>query len=277
MRRKRRRITKTKSRFQLLSFLAGLPPRSRLTSKKKEKETRWLSEVSAVTLQQSLHNLSRAFTNFFEDRAEHPSFKSKRAGQTARYVGGAFDLWEEKPAGKTKLRLAKMDGLVRVRFSRDLPSSPSSCTVTKNAAGQYHVCLVCTERVETLPRVKEDLKFVGVDLGLEHIAITSDGRKWGNPRWLEKEYGRLRRGQKKLSQKEKGSNNQKRQRRRRVAKIHQRIRDRRKDFIGKLTTCLVEENDVIVVEDLACRKHATERQPRPFSRAGGVAHDPLAP
>ena len=160
--------TKTKAYYQDEESVSAAELSRRLTSKKKEKETRWLSEVSAVTLQQSLHNLSQAFTNFFEERAEYPSFKSKRAGQTARYVGGAFDLREEKSTGKTKLRLAKMNGLVRVRFSRDLPSSPSSCTVTKNPSGQYHVCLVCTERVETLPRVKEDLKFVGRSGGRAH-------------------------------------------------------------------------------------------------------------
>lgn len=240
----------------------------RLTEKKREEETQWLQEVSAVPLQQSLRNLNQAFTNFFEGRAEYPSFKSKkRSNQTARYVGSAFDLREEKETGKTKLRLSKMPGLIRVNFSRGLPSSPSSCTVTKNSAGQYHVCFVCTEEVETLPKVKEDLKFVGVDLGLNHITVTSDGQKWGNPRWYEEEYHNLRRQQKKLSRKEKGSNNWERQRKK-VARIHQRIQDRRKDFIEKLSTHLVKENDVIVVETLAVKNM---QQNRHLSRAIGSA------
>ncbi len=117
----------------------------------------------------------------------------------------------------------------------------------KNAAGQYHVCFVCTEEVRRLPRVNGeggDLEFVGVDLGIESLAVLSTGEKVGNPRWFENEYKRLRREQQKLSRKEKGSNNWERQRKR-VAKVHQRIQDRRRDFIEKLTTRLVEKFDVI--------------------------------
>ncbi|MCS4191786.1 transposase [Salinibacter ruber] len=90
----------------------------------KKEKTEWLSEVSAVTLQQSLLNLNRASTNFFEGLAEHPSFKSKKAGQTARYVGTAFEIREEN--GKRKLRLSKMPGLIRIRWPRELPPEPSS-------------------------------------------------------------------------------------------------------------------------------------------------------
>ncbi|WP_112903255.1 RNA-guided endonuclease InsQ/TnpB family protein [Salinibacter ruber] len=245
--------TKTKAYYQDEESLSFTDLSSRLTSKKKEEETEWLSEVSAVTLQQSLRNLNQAFTNFFEGRAEYPSFKSKKAGQTARYVGTAFDIREEN--GKRKLRLSKMPGLINIRWSRELPSKPSSCTVTKNAAGQYHVCFVCTEEVCQLPRVNGedgDLEFVGVDLGIESLVTLSTGEKAGNPRWFENKYDRLRREQQKLSRKEKGSNNWERQRKR-VAKIHQRIQDRRKDFIEKLTTRLVENFDVIVVEDLSVK------------------------
>jgi putative transposase len=245
--------TKTKAYYQDEESLSFTDLSGRLTSKKKEEETEWLSEVSAVTLQQSLRNLNQAFTNFFEGRAEYPSFKSKKGDQTARYVGTAFDIREEN--GKRKLRLSKMPGLIRIRWSRGLPSEPSSCTVTKNAAGQYHVCFVCTEEVQTLPRVNGengDLEFVGVDLGIESLVTLSTGEKVGNPRWFENEYERLRREQQKLSHKEKGSNNWERQRKR-VAKVHQRIQDRRKDFIEKLTTRLVEKFDVIVVEDLSVK------------------------
>ena len=250
--------TKTKAYYQDEESLSFTDLSSRLTSKKKEMETKWLSEVSAVMLQQSLRNLNQAFTNFFEGRAEYPSFKSKKGDQTARYVGTAFDLREDtsnSSSGKRKLRLSKMPGLINVRWSRELPSKPSSCTVTKNAAGQYHVCFVCTEEVELLPRVNGeggDLEFVGVDLGIESLVTLSTGEKVGNPRWFENEYKRLRREQQKLSRKEKGSHNWERQRKR-VAKVHQRIQDRRKDFIEKLTTRLVENFDVIVVEDLSVK------------------------
>jgi len=108
----------------------------------------------------------------------------------------------------------------------------------KNAAGQYHVCFVCKEEADLLPRVNGeggDLEFVGVDLGIESLVTLSTGEKVGNPRWFESEQERLRREQQKLSRKDKGSNNWERQRKR-VAKVHQRIQDRRKDFIEKLTT-----------------------------------------
>ena len=242
--------TKTKAYYQDEESLSFTDLSSRLTSKKKEEETEWLSNVSAVTLQQSLRNLNQAFTNFFEDRAEYPSYKSKHGDQTARYVGTAFDLREEN--GRWKLFLSKMPGLINIRWSRDLPSEPSSCTVTKNAAGQYHVCFVCTEKIETLPRTKGGPNFVGVDLGIESLVTLSTGEKAGNPRWYENEHKRLRKEQQKLSRKEKGSHNWKRQKKR-VAKVHQRIQDRRKDFIEKLTTRLVENFDVIVVEDLSVK------------------------
>ena len=261
--------TKTKAYYQDEESLSFTDLSSRLTSKKKEEETEWLSEVSAVTLQQSLRNLNQAFTNFFEGRAEYPSFKSKKGDQTARYVGTAFDIREEN--GKRKLRLSKMPGLMNIRWSRELPSKPSSCTVTKNAAGQYHVCFVCTEEVKLLPRVNGedgDLKPVGVDLGIESLVTLSTGEKVGNPRWFENEYERLRREQQKLSRKEKGSNNWERQRKR-VAKVHQRIQDRRKDFIEKLTTRLVENFDVIVVEDLSVKNmQQNENLARHIGQAG---------
>ena len=250
--------TKTKAYYQDEESLSFTDLSARLTSKKKKEETEWLSEVSAVTLQQSLRNLNQAFTNFFEGRAEYPSFKSKHGDQTARYVGTAFDIREDtsnSSNGKQKLFLSKMPGLINIRWSRELPSEPSSCTVTKNAAGQYHVCLVCTEEIQTLPRANgedDDLRFVGVDLGIESLTVLSTGEKVGNPRWFENEYERLRREQQKLSRKEKGSNNWERQRKR-VAKVHQRIQDRRKDFIEKLTTRLVENFDVIVIEDLSVK------------------------
>ena len=250
--------TKTKAYYQDEDSIGFADLSRRLTQQKKSEETEWLQEVSAVTLQQSLRNLNQAFTNFFEGRAEYPSFKSKRGDQTARYVGTAFDIREEN--GKRKLHLSKMPGLINIRWSRELPSEPSSCTVTKNAAGQYHVCFVCTEEAHLLPRVNgedSDLAFVGLDLGIESLAVLSTGEKVGNPRWFENEYKRLRREQQKLSRKEKKgpngpSNNWKRQRKR-VAKVHQRIQDRRKDFIDKLTTRLVENFDVIVVENLSVK------------------------
>lgn len=220
----------------------------RMTKLKKQEETEWLSEASAVTLQQSLRNLDRAFTNFFEGRAGYPSFKRKHGRQTARYVGTAFDVREDE-SGKAKLRLSKMPGLIRVNWPRDMEEVPSSCTVTKDPSGRYHVCFSVDKEIDPFPPRN---KAGGIDLGITDVVTTSDGWKSGNPRPLKKAQKRLRREQQKLSRKEKGSKNWKRQKQR-VAKAHAKVADTRRDFQQKLTTKLVREYDVLSVETLAVK------------------------
>lgn len=193
----------------------------RLTKLKKDEDHKWLKEVSAVVLQQSLRNLEQAFTNFFEGRAGYPSFKRKHGRQSARYVGTAFDLRETEHG--RKLRLSKMPGLLKVNWSRAMPKTPSSCTVTRDPAGRYHVCFAVKREIDDLPRTKQT---VGIDLGLTDVVVTSDGWKSGNPRYLQKSE-------------------------RRVAKAHAKVADQRRDWINKLTTKLVEEYDLIVCETLA--------------------------
>lgn len=217
----------------------------RLTKLKKDEDHEWLQEVSAVVLQQSLRNLERAFTNFFEGRAEYPSFKRKHGRQSARYVGTAFDL-KETEHGR-KLRLSKMPALLKVNWSRAMPETPTSCTITRDPAGRYHVCFAVKRETDELPKTKQT---VGIDLGLTDVVVTSDGWKSGNPHYLQKSERRLRREQQKLSRKEKGSNNWERQKRR-VAKAHAKLADQRRDWINKLTMKLVEEYDLIVCETLA--------------------------
>lgn len=230
-----------------------------LTALKKDKETEWLGEVSAVTLQQSLRNLDTSFTNFFEGRAQYPRFKSKkRSKQAARYVGTAFAVKEGK------LQLAKVPGRVRVRWSRELPSEPTSCTVTLDPSGRYHVSFACAERIEPLPTTT---KSVGLDLGLTHFVTTSDGEKVDNPRFLEQSYRKLRRAQKKLSRKQKGSNGREKQRRK-FARIHAKIEDQRRDFLHKLSTRLIRENGMVVCESLAVVNMVKNRS---LSRAIGQA------
>lgn len=219
-----------------------------MTKLKRQEETEWLSEVSAVILQQSLRNLETAFTNFFEGRAQYPRFKRKHGKQAARYVGTAFDVREDE-SGKAKLKLAKMPGLIRIRWSRPMKAVPSSCTVTKDAAGRYHVCFNVEKEIDPLPPRN---KVGGIDLGITDVVTTSDGWKSGNPRSLGKAKKRLRREQKALSRKQKGSKSWKRQKRR-VAKAHAKVADQRRDFQHKLTTKLVREYDVISCETLSVK------------------------
>ncbi|GIV57746.1 MAG: transposase [Rhodothermaceae bacterium] len=216
-----------------------------LTQVKKQEETRWLSEVSSVVLQQSLRNLERAFTNFFEGRSRYPRFKRKREKQSATYANSAFRF---DPEAMT-LTLAKRKTPLKIRWSRKPAGEVVKVTVTLDPSGRYHVCLHCRCRVEPMPRTG---KRAGVDLGLNDVVVTSDGFHSGNPKHLRKAYYRLRRAQKALSRKQKGSNNYGKARRR-LAKIHARIADQRNDFIHKLTTDLVKNHDVIAVESLAVK------------------------
>lgn len=214
----------------------------RLTQLKKQEETAWLREVSSVVLQQSLRNLERAYTNFFEKRAGYPSFKRKGRKQSATYANSAFRF----DAETCSLILAKQNAPLKIRWSRKPEGEVVKVTVTLDPSGRYHVCLHCRCDMEPLSKTG---KSVGVDLGLHDVVVTSDGFRSGNPKHLRSDYRKLRRAQKALSRKQKGSNNWHRQRQR-VAKIHARIADRRSDFLHKLTTTLVRENQTICVESI---------------------------
>jgi putative transposase len=213
-----------------------------LTKLKRDEDHEWLKEPSSVALQQSLRNLESAFQNFFDGRAGYPSFKRKHGKETARLASNAFTLY-----GKS-LSAAKGPGALNVRWSRDLPDTcnVTSVTLTKDSAGRYFVSLTCTEEKDPLP---ETSKTVGVDLGITDVAVTSDGHKSGNPKHLENDLYRLKKAQRRLSRKMKGSENWKKQKRR-VANIHARIADKRNDFLHKLSRKLVDENQTICLETL---------------------------
>jgi putative transposase len=217
--------------------LAGL-----LTALKKQEEVSWLQEVSSVPLQQALRHLESAFRNFFAGRAKYPTFKKKRGPQSATYASSAFK-WNG-----TSLTLAKMDTPLDIHWSRPLPkdAKPSSVTVTRDSAGRYFVSLLVEEERATLPISP---KTVGIDLGLHDVVTLSTGEKTGNERSFAKDEKRLARAQRTYARKQKGSKNREKARRR-VARIHARIADRRRDFLHKLTTGLIRDNQVICVESL---------------------------
>ena len=140
-----------------------------------------------------------------------------------------------------------MDEPLRGRWSRPLPAEPSSLTIVRDRAGRYFVSLICEAPRREAPQAERAA--VGVDLGLTHFAILSTGEKVENPRHMEQDLKALHRAQKSLSRKQKGSANREKARRR-VAKIHARIRDRRADFLHKLSTRLIRENQAVCVESL---------------------------
>ncbi|MCX5347025.1 transposase [Streptomyces mirabilis] len=225
-----------------------------LTAWKKTEELAYLNEVSSVPLQQTLRHLQTAFTHFFGKRAMYPRFKSrKKSRKSAEYTTIAFRFRDGE------LRLAKMSEPLAVVWSRPLPEgvSPSTVTVSQDAAGRWFVSMLCDDPgVKPLPARGNA---VGIDAGLGHLLTLSTGEKIANPRHERRDRAALAREQRRLAKKEKGSANRARARLK-VAKIYARIADRRRDTLHKLTTRLVRENQTIVIEDLTVRNMVKNRK-----------------
>ncbi|WP_289008973.1 RNA-guided endonuclease TnpB family protein [uncultured Thermomonospora sp.] len=239
-----------------------------ITEAKKTPQRAWLSEVSAVVLQQALADLNTAYRNFFNSitgkrkgpKVAPPRFRSKRDNRQAiRFTRNA----RFAVTAGGKLRLPKI-GDVKVRWSRRLPSEPSSVTVVKDAAGRYFASFVVEIDAEPLPEATGE---VGIDLGLTHFAVLSDGRKIANPRFLRRAERRLKKAQQALSRKAKGSNNRKKAIVK-VARAHARVADARRDFAHKLSTTLIRENQAVYVEDLALKGLARTRLGKSMHDAG---------
>ncbi|MDX3228231.1 RNA-guided endonuclease TnpB family protein [Streptomyces sp. ME19-01-6] len=219
-----------------------------LTAWKKTEELAYLNEVSSVPLQQALRHLQTAFASFFGKRAKYPRFKSKKKSRkSAEYTTSAFRFRNDG------LTLAKMAEPLDIVWSRPLPEgvSPSTVTVSQDSAGRWFVSLLCEDpAVKPLPVTGQA---VGVDVGLDHLLTLSTGEKIANPRHERRDRARLARAQRELSRKAKGDGANRAKARRKVARIHARISDRRRDLLHKLTTRLVHENQVVVIEDLTVR------------------------
>ncbi|MFG1952032.1 RNA-guided endonuclease InsQ/TnpB family protein [Micromonospora sp. NPDC048830] len=218
-----------------------------LTEWKRTEELAFLSEVSSVPLQQTLRHLQAAFAAFWDKRAGYPRFKSKRKSRaSAEYTRSAFR-WRDG-----RLTLAKMDAPLDIVWSRPLPEGvePSTVTVSRDAAGRWFMSLLVEDPTITpLPAVGTA---VGVDVGISALVTLSTGEKIANPRHERADRRKLARAQRDLSRKEKGSRNRARARVK-VARIHARIADRRRDHLHKLTTRLVRETQTVVIEDLSVR------------------------
>jgi putative transposase len=217
-----------------------LQANARLTALKKEPEYSWLNEVSCVPLQQSLRHQQSAFTNFFAGRAAYPAFKSKRHKQTAELTSSAFKYRDGN------LYMAKSKAPLNIRWSRELPSTPSTITISRDAAGRFFVSCLCEFEPVSLPI---SAKTVGIDVGLKDLFVTDSGFKSGNPRHTAKYAARLARLQRRLSKKAKGSKNRAKARLK-VARLHAKIADCRMDNLHKLSRKLINENQVVCVESL---------------------------
>ena len=205
-----------------------------------KKEYEWLTEPYSQCLQVVALNLSTAYKNFFDKRAMLPKFKSKHGRQSISYPQNVkFD--------GDKIYLPKIDWVYFQRH-RDFEGDVKTVTVSRNPDGKYFVSVLVDDGKANPELVPVD-KAVGIDVGLTHFAITSDGSKFDNPRFFVKHQRNLKRKQQKLSKKKKGSQNRKKARLV-VAKVHAKIARCREDFLHKLSRKIVNENQVIAVENL---------------------------
>ncbi|MFE7654571.1 RNA-guided endonuclease InsQ/TnpB family protein [Streptomyces bottropensis] len=248
-----------------------------ITQAKQTPERAWPAEVSAVVLQQSLRDLGAAYAAFFAGlkgerrgpRVKPPAFKSRKGNrQSIRFTKNA----RFKIDDKGRLVLPRV-GTVPVRFSRTLPSTPSSVTVIKDAAGRYFAGFV----IETDPATDlaaapdaDDLPTVGIDLGLKHFAVLSDGTKIASPRFLRRAEKKLKKAQRELSRKEKGSKNRAKARQK-AACAHAEVADARREFHHHLSTRIVREHQAVAVEDLAVSGMARTRLAKSVHDAGWSA------
>ncbi|NYF57432.1 RNA-guided endonuclease InsQ/TnpB family protein [Micromonospora purpureochromogenes] len=218
-----------------------------LTEWKRTEELAFLNDVSSVPLQQTLRHLQAGFVAFWDKRARYPRFKSKRKSRaSAEYTRSAFR-WRDG-----LLTLAKMDEPLAIVWSRALPkdAQPSTVTVSRDAAGRWFVSLLIEDpTVTSLPATDAA---VGLDAGITSLVTLSNGEKVTNPRHEGADRRKLAKAQRELSRKARDSRNRAKARLK-VARIHARIADRRRDLLHKLSTRLVRENQTVVIEDLSVR------------------------
>jgi putative transposase len=218
--------------------LSGYEVKKRLPTLKKEYE--WLKLTYSQCLQQVCLNLGVAFNNFFEKRAKYPRFKSKHGKQSIQYPQNV----------QIKDNTIKLPGTGEIKavIHRPIKGKVKTVTVSRNPSGQYHASVLFEDGKEK-PSPSTEGKAVGIDLGLNHYAITSDGSKFDNPRWMDKHDRNLKTKQRQLARKDKGSNNRN-QARKKVAKVHNKVTRCREDFLHKLSRRIVDENQVIAVENI---------------------------
>lgn len=212
---------------------------NRLTRYKEDPASYWLNEVSAVALQQTMLHLGHAFTTFFKNKKGYPKFKKKQKDQSFSLMKTGFSIKDGQ------FKVAKCKDSVKVIFSRQLPSEPSSCTISRTSTGKYYVSFIC----EYLPKPTSGIGKIGIDLGIKDFAVLSNGTRIANPKNYLKAQQILKRRQQALSRCKLGSNRRNKARIA-VAKIHAHVSNTRHDFQHKLSRQLVNKNQVIGVEKL---------------------------
>jgi IS605 OrfB family transposase len=240
----------------------------RLTQAKTAPDRAWLADVSSVVLQQALADLNAGYRNFFASvagrrrgaRIGPPRFRSRKdSRQAIRFTRNS----RFKVLDNGRLRLPKI-GDVAVRWSRALPSEPSSVAVIRDAAGRFFASFVVEVGLDRLPETDREC---GIDLGLGYFAVLDDGTKISSPRFLRRAEKKLKRAQQALSRKQKGSANRDKARVK-VGRAHAKVAGARRDFHHKLSTAVIRENQAVSVEDLAVKGLARTRLAKSVHDAG---------
>ena len=213
-----------------------------LTEHKREAGNEWLQQAYNQSLQQAIRDLDRAYRNFFTGRARYPRFKSKRSHQSIRYLfAGGIQL----RIANGRIRIPKV-GYVKITQHRRIEGTPKNMTVLKTKSGKFFVSIQCEVDMTPPPAIGPE---VGIDLGLKAFITLSDGRTIEPPKHLRKAERRLKRLQRRLSRKRKGSANR-RKAKFLLARQHEKVANRRADFLHKLSRQLVDNHSLIGVENL---------------------------
>lgn len=221
------------SRFDLQKQLVDL-----------KKECEWLKEVNSQSLQSVLQNLDLAYKKFFKG-AGFPKFKSKHSNQS-------FHIPQNVKVENGRLNIPKFKKQgIKIRLHRPLEGAVKSATISRTVTGKYFVSILCDtkEEIPTKAPVKENTT-IGIDLGIKSFLVTSDSEVIDNPKFLRSSIDRLKVLQRRASKKKKGSNNR-RKANKRVALLHEKIKNQRQDFLHKVSSRIVSENQTICLEDLA--------------------------
>jgi putative transposase len=237
-----------------------------ITEAKRTVEREWLNEVASVALVQACQDARRAYRNWFDSmsgkrkgrRIGKPRFRKKANQQSVRLTRNGFAV-----RGSGRVYLAKI-GDVRVRWSRQLLSEPSSVTVIREPDGRYYLSFVVERQPRPLPIIEHE---TGIDLGLDRLAVTSDGEIIANPRFLRKRLRKLAYLQRTASRKQKGSANR-RKANKRVSAQHRKVRNARLDHAHKTALRLIRDNQAVYAEDLAVSGLARTRLAKSVHDAG---------
>ena len=210
---------------------------------KKSRRYAWLKDYDSIALQQAVINLDVAFSNFFNPKlkAHFPAFKRKHGKQSCYHCVGVKVL-------ESAIKIPKI-APIEARLHREITGAVKSITLSRSATGKYHASILCDDGMEAPAKPTLITRVTGLDMGLAHYAIKSDGVKIANPRHLINASRNLRRKQKALSRKKKNSANR-RKARIQLAAVHERVANARADFQHKLSRAIIDETQAVIVETL---------------------------